>query len=410
MMQSSTPFSVPIITIALILILASSIAPIGYIDYAKLAHAQSLQPLIAHLAIPPGEETIVQQGIVTSSQDPLPGHEEHQRATILPFRPDGSVYSGVLTYTATEPVQLVILDMQTLNTTERTLLDAAEDELETELLTSQLDNETSIVISIITPEYGDTPVPSASIPFAGNVIWLHTLDGEPFTASYTVTAQVLPSEIQNNISSPAEITTTVSPEDDEEDLEDVDSANTTDMVNAEEAEDEAVEEAEDEAVEEAEDEAVEEAEDEAVEEAEDEAVEEAEDETAATTPDEENDMSSNNGNTEAQDDDGGGSAEFFVSIPQGSSSFTDDAYVPNPVEINVGDTVTWINDDFTTHTATSGTPDSGSTSLFGGTQDSPEIIGPEGDTQSFTFDEEGEYPYYCTLHPNMVGTVMVTEG
>jgi plastocyanin len=387
MMQSSTPFSVPIITIALILILASSIAPIGYIDYAKLAHAQSLQPLIAHLAIPQGEETIVQQGIVTSSQDPLPGHEEHQRATILPFRPDGSVYSGVLTYTATEPVQLVILDMQTLNITERTLLDAAEDELETELLTSQLDNETSIVISIITPEYGDTPVPSAaSIPFAGNVIWLHTLDGEPFTASYTVTAQVLPSEIQNNISSPAEITTTVSPEDDEEDLEDVDSANTTDMVDAEEAEDEAVEEAEDEAV------------------------EEAEDETAATTPDEENDMSSNNGNTEAQDDDGGGSAEFFVSIPQGSSSFTDDAYVPNPVEINVGDTVTWINDDFTTHTATSGTPDSGSTGLFGGTQDSPEIIGPEGDTQSFTFDEEGEYPYYCTLHPNMVGTVMVTEG
>ena len=89
---------------------------------------------------------------------------------------------------------------------------------------------------------------------------------------------------------------------------------------------------------------------------------------------------------------------------------TDDAYRPNPIEVSTGDTVTWINDVLTSHTATSGDLESGSTGMFCGTDDSPEIIGPEGDTQSFTFDEAGEFEYYCTLHPNMVGTVIVTEG
>src|SRR5918996_2054786 len=47
-----------------------------------------------------GQERIVNQGTVTSQQDPLPGHEEHQYASILPLTEEGSIYSGVLTYTA----------------------------------------------------------------------------------------------------------------------------------------------------------------------------------------------------------------------------------------------------------------------------------------------------------------------
>ena len=142
---------------------------------------------------------IVRQGTVTSSQDPLPGHEEHQRATILPLRTDGSVYTGVLTYTATEPVEVVVLNVQNLNTTERARLNATDSEFGA-LLTSPLDNQTSLVINIITPDYGDSPVPSASIPFAGNAVWLHTLDGTPFAASYAVSAQILPAQTMNNIS------------------------------------------------------------------------------------------------------------------------------------------------------------------------------------------------------------------
>jgi plastocyanin len=75
------------------------------------------------------------------------------------------------------------------------------------------------------------------------------------------------------------------------------------------------------------------------------------------------------------------------------------SYSPNPVEVKVGETVTWINDDSGRHTVTSkddGIFDSG-------------IMG-KGQSFSYTFDKAGEYPYYCTLHPNMVGTVVVTES
>jgi plastocyanin len=92
-----------------------------------------------------------------------------------------------------------------------------------------------------------------------------------------------------------------------------------------------------------------------------------------------------------------------VSIVPSSSSLTDDAYDPNPVQVNVGDAVTWTNDDSTTHTVTSGQngqPD--------GKFDSS-IMAPQ-QTFEHTFTEgAGEYPYFCVLHPNMVGTVRVTS-
>ena len=90
-----------------------------------------------------------------------------------------------------------------------------------------------------------------------------------------------------------------------------------------------------------------------------------------------------------------------VSIVPGSSSLTTDAYQPNPVQVSTGATVTWTNDDAQPHTATSGenaTPD--------GTFDSG-IMAPAA-TFEHTFAAAGEYPYFCILHPNMVGTVSVS--
>lgn len=77
----------------------------------------------------------------------------------------------------------------------------------------------------------------------------------------------------------------------------------------------------------------------------------------------------------------------------GSNSFS-----PNPVEVKVGETVTWVNDDSARHTVTSkdGIFDSG-------------IMG-KGQSFSYAFDEAGEYPYFCEPHPNMVGTVVVRES
>jgi plastocyanin len=327
------------------------------------------------------EKVMIRQGIVTSSLDPLQGHEEQQRATILPFRQDGSMYSGVLTYTASEPVEVAILNMQTFNETEQATVDVTEDSDLGTLLT-QLDNQTSIAIAYITPAYGDSPTPSASIPFAGNAVWLHTSDGTPFSASYSVSAEVLPSEIRNNISSTTESTDTSTPEDAGVDAaEDTGAADTTatDTENTTATDTDGVTE------------------------------EEAEGATGTTSSDEDN-ISSAGATDNVAENDAGNNEEVTVRIPEGASELTEAAYTPNPIEVNVGDTVTWINDDSAPHTATSGSSDSGSTGMFGGTDDSPQIIGPEGDTQSFTFNEAGEFEYYCTLHPNMVGTVVVTEG
>jgi hypothetical protein len=142
---------------------------------------------------------IVRQGTVTSSQNPLPGHEDEQRATILPLGQDGSIYTGVLTFTATEPVDVVILDMQNLNETERAIINGTNGDFGT-LLTAQLNNQTSLVLTTITPTYGDSPAPSASVPFAGSAVWLHTSDGTPFAASYAVSAQTQRAETMNAIS------------------------------------------------------------------------------------------------------------------------------------------------------------------------------------------------------------------
>jgi plastocyanin len=87
---------------------------------------------------------------------------------------------------------------------------------------------------------------------------------------------------------------------------------------------------------------------------------------------------------------------------------TDDAYSPNPIEIEVGDTVIWTNKDRTLHTISAGTADE-PTHIFGDTETGdPKYIAPK-QTYQYTFDEEGEFPYYCTLHPAMVGTVIVGQ-
>ncbi|WP_431755226.1 cupredoxin domain-containing protein, partial [Nitrososphaera sp.] len=104
-------------------------------------------------------------------------------------------------------------------------------------------------------------------------------------------------------------------------------------------------------------------------------------------------------------------ATVNVDIVPGASTKTTNAYSPNPVEVNVGDTVVWTNKDTQPHTATSGA-DNTADGKFGGTVENPasELILANG-TYEFMFTEAGEYPYYCSLHPAMVGTVMVAgEG
>jgi plastocyanin len=71
-------------------------------------------------------------------------------------------------------------------------------------------------------------------------------------------------------------------------------------------------------------------------------------------------------------------------------------YDPVEVVVPVGATVTWTNLGIVPHTATAedGSFDSG--------------ILEQGGTFSRVFDAPGEYPYRCTLHPWMVGKVVVS--
>jgi hypothetical protein len=142
---------------------------------------------------------IIRQGTVTSEESPLPAIEG-QRASILPLREDGSIYSGVLTFTASEPVNVVVLNLQDLNQTEQSILNATEDGEFGPLLTAVLDNQTNIALTVIAPDYGGSPIPSASIPFAGNALWLHTADDTPFVATYALSAQTAQPEMMNQIS------------------------------------------------------------------------------------------------------------------------------------------------------------------------------------------------------------------
>lgn len=73
-------------------------------------------------------------------------------------------------------------------------------------------------------------------------------------------------------------------------------------------------------------------------------------------------------------------------------------YDPREVTVAQGAEVTWTNIGQAPHTVTA--RDSAWTSELMQT----------GDTYSMVFDEIGRFEYFCTLHPNMVGTVIVTDA
>lgn len=68
-------------------------------------------------------------------------------------------------------------------------------------------------------------------------------------------------------------------------------------------------------------------------------------------------------------------------------------FSPATIEIKKGNTVEWKNDDITPHTATSAAFDSRSIASDAGWR--------------HTFTQAGSFPYYCTFHPEMKGTVVV---
>lgn len=82
-----------------------------------------------------------------------------------------------------------------------------------------------------------------------------------------------------------------------------------------------------------------------------------------------------------------------------SVSIQNFAFLPGDITVKKGTTVTWTNNDSTTHTVSEADgkkgPDSGN-------------LNP-GDKYDFTFNEVGTFKYRCNIHPDMLGTVKVTD-
>ena len=79
-------------------------------------------------------------------------------------------------------------------------------------------------------------------------------------------------------------------------------------------------------------------------------------------------------------------------------SIVDFAFQPASIEVPAGSTVTWTNTGAATHTVTA---DDGA---FDSGQLKP------GTNFSQTFTTPGTYTYHCEIHPQMTGTVVVTEA
>ena len=257
---------------------------------ALAVHTMNTEPFIVDYKVDfeetPMSDTVV-TGTVNTVQDPGVGHEGHQLAVLL--APSSDVYSGTLSYSASEDIQLVTL---------RGPVGAHEKPAKT----WTPDGETIFELTFVDPKNA-----MGSWEFSGNALAVHTMNTNQATISYSVSATVTPGQTME--------------------------------------------------------------------------VEEThEEETAAPQT-------------------------HTVDVPAGTSvpgcEETNSCFTPANITINAGDTVEWDNVDTAAHTVTSGSPADGPSGIF----DSSLLMADA--TYAFTFEEAGDYDYFCMVHPWMVGSVSV---
>ena len=79
-------------------------------------------------------------------------------------------------------------------------------------------------------------------------------------------------------------------------------------------------------------------------------------------------------------------------------TIVDDAYATTRVTLAPGGTVTWVNRGADEHTVSANDLSFDSGSM------------PAGARWSMTFEQAGEFPYFCQIHPEMRATVVVVEA
>ena len=78
----------------------------------------------------------------------------------------------------------------------------------------------------------------------------------------------------------------------------------------------------------------------------------------------------------------------------------DICYIPSDIVVEKGGSVTWLNEDSSFHTVTSGFYGEPTDLFDSGYLDPYEYY-------TLSFDEIGTYDYFCTLHPWMMAQVIV---
>ncbi len=137
-----------------------------------------------------GSYTFVEQKTVMSQPAPVRHHGQpsHEVVFALPLRDDGKVWSGMVTFTASKPIEAEILHTYAP--------EQKPDSLHGEPYHAVLPGNKSIAIThlrdiIDVPiEINGTGISSGSFNFVGNALVFHKTNGKPFTVTYTIDAKV----------------------------------------------------------------------------------------------------------------------------------------------------------------------------------------------------------------------------
>ena len=136
---------------------------------ALAVHTFKTTPFIVDYKLDYKESSVsktVLNGVVESTIDPGVGHESHSLAVIIP--PGDKVHEGILTYSASENIQLVALN------------GPIDSENDADLIWTP-DGTTIFELTFVDPKNK-----MGSWKFSGNALALHTLNTNGFTASYSV--------------------------------------------------------------------------------------------------------------------------------------------------------------------------------------------------------------------------------
>ncbi|MBL7002386.1 MAG: copper-binding protein [Nitrosopumilus sp.] len=138
---------------------------------ALAVHTMNTEPFVVDYKVDYTEKSMsdtVMTGTVMSATDPGIGHESHQLAVLL--APSSDVYSGILSYSASENIQLVTL---------RGPISADEKPAKT----WTPDGETIFELTFVDPKNA-----MGSWKFSGNALAVHTMKTNQATISYSVSA------------------------------------------------------------------------------------------------------------------------------------------------------------------------------------------------------------------------------